>query len=184
MADTCRQWFHWRWNTVLIHLETFDCLKTIFCGDWNFSERLLSLHECSETSQLSKWETHINRDSKVACLQRINLSHNKTKRLLLRYFGRRLKRWAWGKLRRINRMEKLPNWVVCFRVNYGDSDMAGKRVLSSFRLTLSLNINCKLRTHKCYLFSSGVYFPHSTKTSLLQYMQTSTCETFVVLNFM
>lgn len=180
MADTCRQWFHWRWNTGLIHLKTFDCLKTIFCGVWNFSERLSSLHECSETSQLSKWETHINSDSKVACLQRINLSHNKTKRLLLRYFRRRLKRWAWGKLGRINRMEKLPNWVVCFRVNYGDSDMAGKRVLSSFRLTLSLNINCKRRAHKSYLFSSSVYFPQSTESSLLQYMRTWTGETVVV----
>lgn len=128
MADTCRLWFHWRWNTVLIHLKTFDCLKTIFCEDWNFSERLLSLHECSETKKLSKWETHINRDSKVARLQRINLSHNKTKRLLLRYFGRRLKRWAWGKLRRINRMERFSNLSGMFScklwwhsVNYGDT---------------------------------------------------------------
>ena len=180
MADTCKQWFHWRWNTVLIHLQTCDCLKTIFYGDWNFSERSLSLHECSETSQLSKWETHINRDSKVACLQRIILSHNKTKRLLLRYFGRRLKRWAWGKLRRINRMEKFSNWVVCFRVNYGDSDMAGKRVLSSFRFTLNLSINCKLRIHQSYVFSWSVYFAHSTESSLLQYMETWTRETFVV----
>ena len=154
MADTCRLWFHWRWNTVLIHLKTFDCLKTIFCEDWNFSERLLSLHECSETSKLSKWETHINRDSKVAGLQRINLSHNKTKRLLLRYFGRRLKRWAWGKLGRSNRMERFSIWVVCFRVNYGDTVVtwrAGKPVLSPFRLTLNLNINCRLRTHKSYV---------------------------------
>ena len=152
MADTCRLWFHWRWNTVLIHLKTFDCLKTIFCEDWNFSERLLSLHECSETSKLSKWETHINRDSKVARLQRINLSHNKTKRLLLRYFGRRLKRWAWGKLRRINRVERFSNRVVCFRVNYGYSDMAGKRLLPPLRLTLNLNHNCRLRSHKSYVF--------------------------------
>lgn len=151
MADTCRLWFHWRWNTVLIHLKTFDCLKTIFCEDWNFSERLLSLHECSETSKLSKWETHINRDSKVARLQRINLSHNKTKRLLLRYFGRRLKKWAWGKLRRINRMERFSNWVVCFRVNYGDTVVTWRENLY-FHHLLNLNINCRLRTHKSYVF--------------------------------